>query len=127
MCSKIIGIKHRPNIFFINWFRKNAKGDFIWPGFSENIRVLKWIIERCQDKVRATETPVGLLPQKKDFALEGLNMSDKDWDDLFSLDKGAWEQEINDIEAFYGEFGKKLPAALKKELKKLKSGISKLG
>jgi phosphoenolpyruvate carboxykinase (GTP) len=79
-------IPNPPKIFFVNWFRKDENGNFLWPGFGENMRVLKWIVDRVKGKVDARETPVGLIPKFEDFELSGLNISSEQLEKLFAIE-----------------------------------------
>ena len=112
-------LKHPPKIFSVNWFRVDDEGKFIWPGFGDNIRVLKWIIERVNDKVAAKETPVGLVPQLADLDLQGLNISPEKLERLFSIKPDQWQAEIADTEKFFSQFGSRLPKELHQELQEL--------
>ncbi len=101
-----------PRLFFVNWFRKNEDGKFVWPGFGDNARVLKWIVERLDDKVEAVDTPVGRLPTKAALDLSGLSLSDADLKILLDVDADVWTEEASLIPAFYEKFGDRLPKAL---------------
>jgi len=105
-------IKHKPRIFYVNWFRKNEKGKFIWPGFNENIRVLKWIWDRIKGKVSAEKTPIGYIPRKEDFDFEGLNLKDEDINELFKIDKNEWIKEFMEAKKFFEKFGNRFPKKL---------------
>jgi phosphoenolpyruvate carboxykinase (GTP) len=105
-------IKHKPRIFYVNWFRKNEKGKFIWPGFNENIRVLKWIWDRIKGKVGAEKTPIGYIPRKEDFDCEGLNLKDEDINELFKIDKNEWIKEFMEAKKFFEKFGDRFPKKL---------------
>ena len=109
-----------PKIFNVNWFRTDAEGHFIWPGFGDNFRVVEWIIKRCEGKVDAVETPIGFVPHAEDINLEGLDFSIEQLKDILVVDKAAWAKEADGIEEFYKQFGDKLPAALKEQLATLK-------
>ncbi|MCQ2470557.1 MAG: phosphoenolpyruvate carboxykinase (GTP) [Clostridia bacterium] len=114
-----------PKIFNVNWFRKDEDGNFMWPGFGDNLRVLEWIIKRCEGEVEADETAIGYLPKAEDINLEGLE-GEVTLDSLKSIldvDKELWKKETAGIEEFYGKFGKTLPAELKKELDTLKANL----
>jgi phosphoenolpyruvate carboxykinase (GTP) len=104
-----------PKIFSINWFRVDEDGKFIWPGFGENIRVLKWIVDRVHNRVPAEETPVGLIPRSKDLNLEGLNIPEEKLGKLFEVDIQKWTAEIDDVKKFLTQFGKHLPDEIWKE------------
>jgi phosphoenolpyruvate carboxykinase (GTP) len=112
-----------PKIFFVNWFKKDAAGKFIWPGFSDNFRVIKWMIDRIKGKVSAKETAVGFMPNMADLNVSGLNISKEIMDKLFELNPGEWSKEVEGIEQFYAQFGTRLPEALKGHLEKLKKGL----
>jgi len=116
-------LKHPPKIFSVNWFRTDDKGEYIWPGFGENIRVLKWIIDRVDNRAGAKETPIGLLPEIKDLDMTGLHIPCDKIEKLFSIDKSEWLEEVNDIEKFFGQFGSHLPKAMADECAKLKKAL----
>ena len=103
-----------PKIYLVNWFRKNADGDYLWPGFGDNIRVLKWIFERSQNNASAKETSAGLLPETLD--IEGLNLSESDLKELLQVDPTAWKEEMAKQEKYFTMFKEKFPTALKCEL-----------
>ncbi|MDD5195235.1 MAG: phosphoenolpyruvate carboxykinase (GTP) [Candidatus Omnitrophica bacterium] len=117
-------LRKAPKIFFVNWFRKDADGKFLWPGFGENIRVLKWIIERTKEISGAKETHIGLVPDIKSFELDGLNIPKENVEKTFSIDEGKWDNELNEAESFFEKFGPHMPAELHEEFdileKKLK-------
>ena len=115
--------KNAPKIFNVNWFRTDDQGRFIWPGFGENIRVLEWIIKRCEGKIDAVETPIGYLPEAEDIGLEGLDLGRETLKGLLVVDGEVWEQEAEEIERFYESFGADLPMELKDELDGLKSRL----
>lgn len=119
-------IKNKPKIFNVNWFRTDENGNFIWPGFGDNMRVLDWILQRCEDAVDAVESPIGYLPKPEDINIEGLEGITLDTiKGLLEVDKDTWKQEAKGIEEFYAKFGYRLPKELKKELKTLKSNLRK--
>ncbi|HOB36833.1 MAG TPA: phosphoenolpyruvate carboxykinase (GTP) [Candidatus Avimonas sp.] len=113
-----------PKIFNVNWFRLDDNGKFIWPGFGENLRVLEWIINRCEGKADAVEAPIGYLPKPDDINLEGFDFSVDALESILEVDRDLWLQEIKDIEEFYKKFGNKVPAELKKQLEILKAKLS---
>ena len=122
--GKLLGDK-APKIFHVNWFRTDAEGHFIWPGFGDNMRVLMWILARCEGTVDAVKTPIGYEPNPEDINIEGLDGITLDTiKDLLSVDVASWEDDIyrpgTGIEAFYAKFGDKLPAEMKKQLFNLK-------
>ena len=104
-----------PKIFFVNWFRKDERGKFVWPGFGENSRVLKWICERLSGKAAAKETPIGLLPTKEALDLNGLDLTDAQLDLLLSVDGEVWAEEASLIPPAYEKFGARLPKGLWEE------------
>ena len=105
-----------PKIFYVNWFRRAKDGHFLWPGFGENARVLKWVCERCDDQDNAIETPLGYLPTKGGIDLTGLKMSEADLDELMRIDIDEWKQQVPLFREHYAKFGDKLPAELSKQL-----------
>ena len=111
-----------PKIFNVNWFRKDDEGNFMWPGFGDNLRVLDWIIDRCEGKVDADETAIGFLPKAEDINIEGLEdeITLEGLKSILDVDKARWAEDAKGIEEFYGKFGDKLPAELKAELETLK-------
>ena len=111
--------KHAPRIFYVNWFRKSPEGKWLWPGFGDNSRVLKWMCERVDGKAGAVETPIGLMPKKGDLDLTGLAISAADLKELLRVDANAWKAEISDIEKHFGQFGDRLPERLRKQLNDL--------
>ena len=108
-----------PKIFNVNWFRTDEEGNFIWPGFGDNLRVLEWIMERCFEEVEALETPIGFQPRPADINLEGTDVSLDTLTDLLSVDTELWRQEVASIRAFYDSFGDRVPATLWEELDEL--------
>jgi len=112
-----------PGIYYVNWFRKSQGGDFLWPGFGENSRILKWVFERCNDSVKAIETPIGNLPAAADLDLEGLDLDQEDIEVLLGVDADGWLQEIPLIREYYATFGDKLPKALTATLDRLEAAL----
>ena len=117
-------IKKQPKIFNVNWFRTDDEGNFIWPGFGDNLRVLEWIMKRCYDEVDAAETPIGYVPKPGDINLEGIDVTPEVLADLVSVDKEIWKGEAARIEEFYAKFGDKLPKKLAEELDILKEKLN---
>ncbi|HYF23777.1 MAG TPA: phosphoenolpyruvate carboxykinase (GTP) [Caulobacteraceae bacterium] len=101
-----------PRIYFVNWFRKDETGKFVWPGFGDNSRVLKWIVERLEGRADAQATPIGLLPTRAALDLDGLDLTNAQLDLLLTVNTAAWKEEAALIPAFYERFGERLPAAL---------------
>lgn len=120
--GKLLGDK-APKIFNVNWFRTNKEGKFLWPGYGENLRVLEWIINRCEEKADAKKTPVGYVPTEKDINLEGSGVSEDTLKDLLDINKDLWKKEVENIKDFYKMFGKNLPEELENELKLLESRL----
>ncbi len=115
-----------PKIFNVNWFRTDDEGNFVWPGFGDNMRILDWIIDRCEGDVEAVETAIGYEPKPEDINVEGLEgITTETIADLLSVDNGLWLEETKGIEEFYAKFGDKLPKELSEELEALKARLSK--
>ncbi|MEW5767169.1 MAG: phosphoenolpyruvate carboxykinase (GTP) [bacterium] len=112
-----------PQIFYVNWFRKSFEGKWLWPGFGENSRVLKWMCEQIEGKAGAVETPIGLLPRKEDLDLTGLNIDNDDVEELLRIDVDAWRAELPDIEKHFNQFGRHLPPRLKVQLEDLRKRL----
>ena len=111
-----------PRIFYVNWFRKSPEGKWLWPGFGENSRVLKWMCDRVEGKVDAIDTPIGKMPKDGDIDMSGLKMNEEDMKELMKVDAGAWKKEISSIEEHYAKFSR-LPERLKKQLENLKTRL----
>ena len=118
-------IAHPPKIFNVNWFRQDEKGEFLWPGFGDNMRVLEWILKRCDGKVGARETAIGYVPYAKDIDLEGLDYSEEKLESILYVDKKRWSAEADEIEGYYKQFGDRLPKELRESLKTLKENCEK--
>ena len=112
-----------PKIFNVNWFRTDDDGKFIWPGYGDNMRVLMWILGRCDGSAEAVETPIGYEPRPCDIEREGLDLSEETVAELLSVDKELWRQEADGISEFYKKFGDKLPKELSEELETLKKNL----
>jgi phosphoenolpyruvate carboxykinase (GTP) len=112
-----------PKIFYVNWFRKDADGNFIWPGFGENSRVLEWIFRRCDDAAEAVETPIGLVPTPDALNTDGLDLSAEDLELLLTVDGEAVKAELPQIEAHLDQFGDRLPAEIRAQLDALKTAL----
>lgn len=113
-----------PKIYYVNWFRKNAQGKFIWPGFGDNSRVLKWIVERLEGTGKAVDTPIGRLPAPEAIDTDGINVSAEDMAELLRVDKEGWLAEIESIKANYESYGNRLPAELAAQLAKLERNLA---
>ena len=113
-----------PKMFFVNWFRKSADGRWLWPGFGENSRVLKWICERVEGTGKAVKTPIGFLPTSDALDLSGLNLSPADVAELLAVDMDGWKKEAADVGENYKKFDPHLPAELQQELASLNGRLT---
>ncbi|MBE7048230.1 MAG: phosphoenolpyruvate carboxykinase (GTP) [Ruminococcaceae bacterium] len=116
-------IPNPPKIFHVNWFRLDENGKFMWPGFGDNLRVLNWILDRCEGKANAKETAIGYLPNASDINIEGLNMDKESLEKLLSVDKDVWKEEVAGQKEFFKKFGDRLPAGIQEELDKLEARL----
>jgi phosphoenolpyruvate carboxykinase (GTP) len=105
-----------PAVFYVNWFRKNREGRWLWPGFGENSRVMKWMCERVEGKVDAEKTPIGYMPKKGDLDLTGLTIAPEDYEELMHVGREAFLSDLKDAESYFAQFGNRLPEKLKKQL-----------
>ena len=112
-----------PKIFHVNWFRTDEKGKFLWPGFGENLRVLEWVLERCEGKVSAVKTPVGHVPKKEEFDMTGLDLPGSALDQLLSVVPADWKEDLADQEAFFKKFGSKFPEEIWEEFRGMKKRL----
>lgn len=117
-------IKIQPKIFNVNWFRTDSEGHFIWPGFGDNMRVLDWILKRCEETVDADETAIGYVPKPEDINLEGCGVDKETLKGLLNVDTETWKKEAEGIKEFYKKFGDKLPKELNDELSALESRLN---
>jgi phosphoenolpyruvate carboxykinase (GTP) len=108
-----------PQVFHVNWFRQDREGRFLWPGFGENLRVLRWIIDRCEGRASARETPIGYLPRPEDLDLRGVDIEGAVMDSLLAVDAASWRRELEEIGGYFGEFGTRVPAGLLEEHRKV--------
>jgi phosphoenolpyruvate carboxykinase (GTP) len=108
-----------PKIYYVNWFRKNADGAYVWPGFGENLRVLKWIVERLDGKADGVASPIGVLPTRQALDTEGLNLPEEDLELLLTADREIWKHEAALIPEHLDRFGAHMPKALWEEYHKL--------
>jgi phosphoenolpyruvate carboxykinase (GTP) len=113
-----------PRCFYVNWFRKSEDGKWLWPGFGDNSRVLKWMCDRVEGKVGARETPIGLMPIDGELTLDGLDIPAKDWEALTSVDKEGYRKTLADMKAYLAKFGDKLPAKINEQVAKLEERLS---
>ena len=112
-----------PKIFYVNWFRKNASGKYLWPGYGENSRVLKWVFERCNSSENALETTIGYVPAPGALDISGLDIQSGELEELFHVDRAAWRQEASSIREFFGTFGMRFPRQLHEELDALEKRL----
>ena len=117
-------IKVQPKIFNVNWFRTDSEGHFIWPGFGDNMRVLDWILKRCEETVDADETAIGYVPKPEDINLEGCGVDEETLKGLLNVDTETWKKEAEGIKEFYKKFGDRLPKELDAELSALESRLN---
>ncbi len=117
-------IKVQPKIFNVNWFRTDSEGHFIWPGFGDNMRVLDWILKRCEETVDADETAIGYVPKPEDINLEGCGVDEETLKGLLNVDTETWKKEAEGIKEFYKKFGDRLPKELNEELAALESRLN---
>lgn len=113
--------KNLPPIYYVNWFRKDKDGKFLWPGFGENARVLKWILERVKGRGKAKDSPIGRLPEALD--LKGLNLTSQQMEELFKIDPKEWQKEADLLTQYFKIFGSKLPKEITKEIDDLKKRV----
>ena len=116
-----------PRIFHVNWFRQDASGKFLWPGFGENLRVLRWIIDRCENRIDARNTPIGYLPEAKDIDINDLDVSVENMDALLSVNVEQWKSEMESFGEYLQSYGERLPAALKSEHEAVVSALQEAG
>lgn len=112
-----------PKIFNVNWFRKDENGKWLWPGYGDNIRVLEWIFNRCNESVEGVNTPIGFVPRKEDIDLQGLDQVKENLEELLKVDTGKWLEECELIAEHYGNFGERMPEELKAEFELLKERL----
>ncbi len=118
-------IPNPPKIFHVNWFRLDDNGKFMWPGFGDNMRVLNWIVERCEGRAEAVEKEIGYLPQASDINVEGLDLSEEALNELLSVDKAVWKEELVGMKEFFAKFGDRLPEGIKHQLAVLEENLNK--
>lgn len=119
-------IKKRPKIFHVNWFRTDNNGNFLWPGYGENLRVIKWILARLTEQIGAKQTAIGHLPHAKDIHAKGINLTEKDFEKLLHIDKQVWGEEVEKQEEFFKKFGNRLPKEIWLEHRGLKQRLNNL-
>jgi phosphoenolpyruvate carboxykinase (GTP) len=117
-------VKRLPGIFHVNWFRRDSEGRFLWPGFGENLRVLAWIIDRCQGDADGVDTPIGAVPARGTLDFSGLSIGASTIDELLAVDPAAWRQEADEIGKYLETYGSRLPQGLREEVNKLKARLA---
>jgi phosphoenolpyruvate carboxykinase (GTP) len=116
-----------PKIFYVNWFNKDEDGSYLWPGYGENSRVIKWILERVSGKGGAVETPIGYLPRPEDIDIQGLDLESGKLEALLKVDREQWLHEVDLIKEYYAGFGERLPIELRAELEALEKRLQEYG
>lgn len=119
-------LKHPPRIFHVNWFRKDASGKFLWPGYGENVRVLKWMLDRIEGRAAANDTPIGFVPTPESLDLDGLNISRAALDELLRIDPNDWAEELDATGKFFEKFGKRIPEEIRTEHKALAERLQRV-
>jgi phosphoenolpyruvate carboxykinase (GTP) len=109
-------LRHPPKLFHVNWFRRDAKGAFLWPGYGDNLRVMEWILKRCAGKVAARESAIGYLPHPEDLNLQGVDVSGESMKELLAVSTDAWRGEAAQMREYLKEFGDRAPAEMYAEL-----------
>jgi phosphoenolpyruvate carboxykinase (GTP) len=117
-------IRKLPGIYHVNWFRRDAKGRFLWPGYGENLRVLAWIIERCKGTAAGQDTPIGAVPTREALDLTGLSIDDATIAELLAVDRAAWRREADEIGAYLESYGSRLPERLRSEVAQLRTRLA---
>ena len=112
-----------PKIYYVNWFRKDSDGRFLWPGFGENCRILKWIFERCNGKADANKTAIGYLPTEAALDLTGLQLDPDALHELLTINPEAWHHEVEQLEEYYKMYGEQLPDGIRRQLDQLKARL----
>jgi len=112
-----------PRVFIVNWFRKDAEGRYLWPGFGENSRVLEWIFRRCDDQAEAVETPIGLVPAPGAIDISGLELPERAMEQLLHVDPAEWRAQLPQVHEHFARFGDRLPAGLRQQLAALEERL----
>ena len=115
--------KQLPKVYHVNWFRQDKDGKFLWPGFGDNLRVLSWIVDRCEGRAQAKETPIGFLPRPEDIDLKGIKLSDDALQQLMNIDQSAWHAEIADIGKYLESYGARMPQQLKDKHRQVQQAL----
>jgi phosphoenolpyruvate carboxykinase (GTP) len=117
-------LKHTPKIFHVNWFRQDANGKFLWPGFGENLRIIEWVLSRCRGEAAGVQTPIGYVPDPKDIDMTGLSLPGGAMDKLLAVDPEAWQGEAASIAEFFDTFGTRLPDEMWQQHEALKQRLA---
>ena len=123
--GKKLNAEKAPKIFHVNWFRQDEEGNFMWPGFGDNMRVLLWILARCEGKIDAVESPIGYLPKKEDIDVTDLDLDAATLEELLTVDKEVWLEDVENQTEYFAQFGDKLPKEIAEELNTLKENLLK--
>jgi phosphoenolpyruvate carboxykinase (GTP) len=115
--------KNLPKIFHVNWFRQNKDGEFLWPGFGDNLRVIRWVIDRCKGTAKANRTAIGWLPTEDAIDTRGLNLHPGAMHELLTVDKDAWKHEVGAIRDYFAHYGARMPKALVGELERIEKEL----
>src|SRR5258706_14459602 len=118
-------LKRPPTIFNVNWFRRGPNREFLWPGYGENLRVLRWIMERCRGEGRVVETPIGWVPAADGIDTRGLDVASATMRELLDVDATAWKQELHDVAEHLQRFGERLPLALAEQQHRIAQRLEK--
>ena len=122
-----VRMRWQPKIFHVNWFRQDQDGNFLWPGFGENLRILEWILARCRNEATGVKTAIGFVPKFEDIDFTGLDLPKQAFDKLIEIDPQAWEKEMEDVAEFFKKFGDRLPLELWAQHEALKRRLDELG
>ncbi len=122
--SMVKKLTHPPRIYNVNWFRQDANGKFLWPGYGENLRVLKWVIDRCFERVDAVKTPIGYVPKPGDIDIKGLDINAETMKGLLSIDQAEWKGELGGLREFFEKFGDRLPEEIWEEFAALEKRLA---
>ena len=114
-----------PKIFHVNWFRKDGDGRFMWPGYGDNMRVLKWMVDRCEGRASAQRTPIGYVPNVDELDMSGLDIKRATLDALLAIDPAIWEREVAEIAAYFAEFGSRVPEAFMRQVARIKGELAR--
>ncbi len=113
-----------PKIFHVNWFRQDGDGHYLWPGFGENLRVLRWIIDRCENRIEARETPIGFLPNAEDIDTQDLDIDAKTMRSLTTINPITWREEMESIGEYLESYGDRLPPELREEQQRVTAELA---